>query len=53
MNGASTTEAGTITNVTLDGDGFNTIIDNALTDLTINLAERALIIEDNLMTPTA
>ena len=47
VNGASKTAAGTITNITLDGlshftdggdnvFGPNTIIDNALTDLTIN-----------------
>jgi hypothetical protein len=69
VNGASKTEAGTITNITLDGlshftvdsddlFGPNTIIDNALTNLTINNSDAlgdgaGLIIEDNLTTPTS
>ena len=71
VNGASKTAAGTITNVTLDGlshfsldpntgngndIGPNTIIDNALTDLTVNNSDTTgkavgLIIADNLTTP--
>jgi hypothetical protein len=59
-NGASTTAAGTITTITLDGlsNPGNTITDNALTNLTVNnsdgnLAGTALAITDNLTTPTA
>ena len=64
-NGASTTAAGTITKITLDGlshfadftTGPNMIIDNALTNLTVNhsdlLATVGLAIIDNLTTPTA
>ena len=74
VNGASKTDAGTITKIVLDGlshytndnrddVGPNHIIDNALTDLTVNnsdttqgeyfLAAVGLIITDNLTTPTA
>jgi hypothetical protein len=74
VNGASKTEAGTITKIVLDGlshytndnhdnVGPNHIIDNALTDLTVNnsdtsqgeyfLAAVGLIITNNLTTPTA
>ena len=69
VNGASKSDAGTITDITLDGIshftvgddnvfGPNTIIDNALTNLTINNSDAlgdgaGLIIEDNLTTPTA
>lgn len=64
-NGASTTAAGTITKITLDGlshfadftTGPNMIIDNALTDLTVNhsdlLGPVGLVIANNLTTPTA
>jgi hypothetical protein len=59
-NGASTTAAGTITTITLDGlsNPGNTITDNALTNLTVNnsdgnLAGTTLAITDNLTTPTA
>ena len=65
-NGASTTAAGTITKITLDGlshfnpnftTGPNIIIDNALTNLTVNHSEFSstvgLAIIDNLTTPTA
>ena len=72
VNGASKTDAGTITKIVLDGlshytndnrddVGPNHIIDNALTDLTVNnsdttqgeyfLAAVSLIITDNLITP--
>ena len=66
MDGASTTAAGTITKITLDGlshfnpdfiTGPNVIIDNALTNLTVNHSEFSskvgLAIIDNLTTPTA
>jgi hypothetical protein len=74
LNGDSKTEAGTITKIVLDGlshytndgrddVGPNHIIDNALTDLTVNnsdttqgeyfLAAVGLIITNNLTTPTA
>jgi hypothetical protein len=69
VNGASKTNTGTITDITLDGlshftaggnnlFGPNTIIDNALTNLTINNSDAlgdgaGLIIENNLTTPTA
>ena len=65
VNGDSATSAGTITKVTLDGlshfadflTGPNMIIDNALTNLTINHSESSskvgLAIIDNLTTPTA
>ena len=78
VNGASKTDAGTITKIVLDGlshfaldtnqgdgddVGPNTIIDNALTDLTVNnsdttqgvyfLAAVGLTIANNLTTPTA
>ena len=55
MNGTSKTDAGTITDVTLDGDlQFCTIVDNALTNLAINNYSGArLKIEDNLTTPIA
>jgi hypothetical protein len=55
VNGTSKTDAGTITDVTLDGDfPFCTIVDNALTNLTINNYSGArLKIEDNLTTPIA
>ena len=65
-NGASTTAAGTITKITLDGlshfadftTGPNMIIDNALTNLTVNHSDLlgpmvGLAIIDNLTTPTA
>ena len=75
-NGASTSAAGTITTITLDGLShstahtftspgaglvlqgllLNTIVDNALTTLTINhvdLAGAGVSITDNLTTPTA
>ena len=65
VNGASVTSAGIITKVTLDGlshfadftTGPNMIIDNALTNLTINHSKSSsmvgLAIIDNLTTPTA
>ena len=67
-NGASNTAAGTITKITLDGlshfadftTGPNMIIDNALTNLTVNHSDLnlkdsmvGLAIIDNLTTPTA
>ena len=65
-NGASTTAAGTITKITLDGlsqftgftTGPNMIIDNALTNLTVNHSDLlgpmvGLAIIDNLTAPTA
>jgi hypothetical protein len=67
VNGASTTAAGTITTVVLDGlahflgitKGPNMIVDNALTNLTVNNSEANpmsgtdLLIVNNLTTPTA
>src|SRR5262249_54696600 len=67
VNGASTTAAGTITTVVLDGlahflgitAGPNMIVDNALTNLTVNNSEANpmsgtdLLIVNNLTTPTA
>jgi hypothetical protein len=67
VNGASTTAPGTITTVVLDGlahflgitRGPNMIVDNALTNLTVNNSEpnpgygTDLLIVDNLTTPTA
>ena len=67
-NGASNTAAGTITKITLDGlshfadftTGPNLIVDNALTNLTVNHSDLnlkdglvGLAIIDNLTTPTA
>jgi hypothetical protein len=67
VNGASTTAAGTITTVVLDGlahflgitKGPNMIVDNALTNLTVNNSEpnkdsgTDLLIVNNMTTPTA
>ena len=63
VNGTSNTDAGTIKNITLDGlaGTANSIVDNSLTELTINNSEflggravpAGLSINDNLTTPTA
>ena len=57
VNGASKTEAGSITKILLDGlSHSNTIIDNALTSLTVNNSDTSgagLTINNDLITPTA